>query len=440
MAHDRTLALPTADDIALYEVHFGVHSEEGFVGAMGAKACLEEASGGTLSNQVLAGIWVICDADGDGHLGKLEFYLAVHIVLHMTKRQLTTVPHITPALLDHLTDALKASVTSAPQAAPTNHSTGALHAGDEDWRINAAAVAQFSQMFADACAAQGPGTDRLGKAEAGAVLAMSGLPTEVLLQIWSLADVNGDDRLDLRGYLLCCWLVQRSVQRQLPPPASLPPQLLASATAAVVPHTEPQPALAAAAVEDGFGFDGGGFGDANFGDGFSNAPTPALAPALAVAPAPAPLAAFGGDFSDSGFGDADFGDAGFGGDLVDAAPSTSFAPAAAPAPPGSLGFEGGTSSFGDASGFGDSSDFGDFGGGLVAAAPDIFAAAPDTFGGSVSQVYTQQPYTGPYALQMEQLVDMGLSDLEANCRELERNNGDITATVTSLLGTAGGSG
>ena len=39
---------------------------------------------------------------------------------------------------------------------------------------------------------------------------------------------------------------------------------------------------------------------------------------------------------------------------------------------------------------------------------------------------------------MEQLVDMGLSDLEVNARELERNNGDITATVTSLLGAAEG--
>ena len=68
-------------------------------------------------------------------------------------------------------------------------------------------------MFAEACAAAGPGTDRLGKSQAGAVLAMSGLPTDVLLSIWSLADVNGDDRLDLRGYLLCCWLVQRSVQK-----------------------------------------------------------------------------------------------------------------------------------------------------------------------------------------------------------------------------------
>ena len=52
-------------------------------------------------------------------------------------------------------------------------------------------------MFAEACAAAGPGTDRLGKSQAGAVLAMSGLPTDVLLSIWSLADVNGDELVDL---------------------------------------------------------------------------------------------------------------------------------------------------------------------------------------------------------------------------------------------------
>ena len=303
---DTTLALPTAEDIALYEVHFGVHNEAGFVGAMSAKACLEEACGGALSNQVLAGIWVLCDADGDGRLGKLEFYLAVHIVLHMAKGRLTAVPHVTPALLGHLTNALKASVSGVPQAAPTVHpqaastvpqaaptdrSTGTIPAADEQWRLDAAAVAQFSRIFADACAAAGPGTDRLGKSQAGAVLAMSGLPTEVLLSIWSLADVNGDDRLDLRGYLLCCWLVQRSVQKQLPPPTSLPPELLASATGAASPPAEPQPAVSSTTEprpieppstepqlpaipveEEEFGFDGGGFGDTDFSDGFSDAP------------------------------------------------------------------------------------------------------------------------------------------------------------------------
>ena len=83
---DTTLALPTAEDIALYEAYFGAHNEAGFVGAMSAKACLEEACGGALSNQVLSRIWVLCDADGDGRLGQLEFYLAVHIVLRRMRR------------------------------------------------------------------------------------------------------------------------------------------------------------------------------------------------------------------------------------------------------------------------------------------------------------------------------------------------------------------
>ena len=66
------------------------------------------------------------------------------------------------------------------------------------WPIEPTAVAQFCTMFAEACAAQGAGVDRLGKAQAGAVLTSSGLPTQVLLQIWALADVDGDDQLDLQ--------------------------------------------------------------------------------------------------------------------------------------------------------------------------------------------------------------------------------------------------
>ena len=66
------------------------------------------------------------------------------------------------------------------------------------WPIDPRAVEQFCNMFAEACAAQGPGVDRLGKAQAGAVLTSSGLPTEVLLQIWGVADLDGDDMLDLR--------------------------------------------------------------------------------------------------------------------------------------------------------------------------------------------------------------------------------------------------
>ena len=101
-------------------------------------------------------------------------------------------------------------VDALPRAAAAAAAAAAAGGGSEDasaageWQIGAAAVAQFKRMFEQACAAVGPGTDRLEKSQAGAVLAMSGLPTEALLAIWALADLDRDERLDLREYPLCC--------------------------------------------------------------------------------------------------------------------------------------------------------------------------------------------------------------------------------------------
>ena len=83
------------------------------------------------------------------------------------------------------------SVT-APGAPPAAAAPSSAAASQSDWSIDAPSVSMYARMFAEACAAAGGGVDRLGKAEAGAVLSMSGLPIEILLQIWSLADVGGD--------------------------------------------------------------------------------------------------------------------------------------------------------------------------------------------------------------------------------------------------------
>ena len=89
---------------------------------------------------------------------------------------------------------------AAEEAAVEAASKAAVEAAEEAaaWPIEPTAVAQFCTMFAEACAAQGAGVDRLGKAQAGAVLTSSGLPTQVLLQIWALADIDGDDQLNLQ--------------------------------------------------------------------------------------------------------------------------------------------------------------------------------------------------------------------------------------------------
>ena len=95
--------------------------------------------------------------------------------------------------------AAEASNEAAAEAAEEASNEAAAEAAEEAaaWPIDPTAVGQFCTMFAEACAAQGAGVDRLGKAQAGAVLTSSGLPTQVLLQIWSLADIDGDDQLDL---------------------------------------------------------------------------------------------------------------------------------------------------------------------------------------------------------------------------------------------------
>ena len=192
----------------------------------------------------------------------------------------------------------KPAVQAAPAAAAAPVEAATAPRAADEWRLDAAAIERFSQMFADACTAAGEGVDKLGKAEAGPVLSMSGLPIEILLQIWALADVDGDDMLNAREYLLCCFLVQRCVQKQEAPPPSLPPPLLASVTAALAP-LQPQ---------------------------------------------------------------------------------------------------------------------------------------SSTSGGAGSSSAS----SGKYAEQMQQLVDMGLEDLAANERELERNNGDLNATITALLGPGAG--
>ena len=96
------------------------------------------------------------------------------------------------------TPAAEAAEVVGAKMEPKAEAAAAAAAEAAAWPIDPRAVEQFCTMFAEACAAQGPGVDRLGKAQAGAVLTSSGLPTQLLLQIWSLADVDGDDQLDLR--------------------------------------------------------------------------------------------------------------------------------------------------------------------------------------------------------------------------------------------------
>ena len=100
----------------------------------------------------------------------------------------------------------------------------------EDWALPPNAAARNASAFQKAC--QECGQPTLGKAESQ--LNTWELSTDVLLHLWAIADTDGDDRLDLREYLIICHLAKRCCSfPTLPPPTTLPPELLAAAGAAV---------------------------------------------------------------------------------------------------------------------------------------------------------------------------------------------------------------
>ena len=45
--------------------------------------------------------------------------------------------------------------------------------------------------------------------KSNANLSASGLTVDVLMRIWALSDLDGDDRLNLKEYIICCALVAR---------------------------------------------------------------------------------------------------------------------------------------------------------------------------------------------------------------------------------------
>ena len=105
-------------------------------------------------------------------------------------------------------------------------------------------IAKFTSLFHELAAKAG-GVAELEKSAAG--LSLSGLPVDTLMKIWMLSDLDGNDRLCLTEYLICCFLIAKCVKDKEPPPGILPPELASSARAACMGNGEGEGANAESA-------------------------------------------------------------------------------------------------------------------------------------------------------------------------------------------------
>ncbi|KAI1767023.1 hypothetical protein GGR53DRAFT_527719 [Hypoxylon sp. FL1150] len=247
-----------------------------------------------LSNEVLGRIWQLADTEQRGALVLAEFVIAMHLLTSMKSGVLRGLPNILPAALYEA--ATRRS--STPRQSPTTagppisaiprqlsgqaqvrtssplgrpplgpQTTGVpLQVTGGDWLVTPADKARFDQFYAD--------LDKSNKGfitgeEAVPFLSQSGLPEDALAQIWDLADINSEGRLNRDMFAVAMYLIrQQRSRRDIPLPASLPPNLIPpslrnqprppvgpSPFDAPVPASPPPPPQPKSAIDDLFGLD-----------------------------------------------------------------------------------------------------------------------------------------------------------------------------------------
>lgn len=242
-----------------------------------------------LSIELLGRIWQLADTEQRGALVLTEFVIAMHLLTSLKNGVLRGLPNVLPA-------ALYEAATrrgSAPRQSPTTtgpplsaiprqlSGTASMRQGSplgrsplnpqttgSDWAVAAADKVRFDQFYAD--------LDKSNKGfitgeEAVPFLSQSGLSEDALAQIWDLADINSEGRLNRDTFAVAMYLIrQQRIKRDgsaLPttlPPNLIPPSLRSQArppTAIPSPFDAPEPVrpqpppATKSALDDLFGLD-----------------------------------------------------------------------------------------------------------------------------------------------------------------------------------------
>ncbi|KAI9726391.1 MAG: hypothetical protein M1834_009054 [Cirrosporium novae-zelandiae] len=264
-------------------------AQNGMLSGDMAKQIFEKAK---LPNELLGRIWFLADTEQKGVLGVTQFIIAMHLITSFKSGALRVLPQTLPA---GLYDAAlrrgassRAGSVSAPRPAsaiPRQFSgagpartqspmvTGSFptpsplsaQSTSNDWVVSPAQKIEFDRIFA------GLDTDRKGfidGEQAVSFFTAARLPEEVLAQIWDLADIHSEGRLNRDEFAVAMYLIRQQRGRKegrgvLPtalPPNLVPPSMRRQDVAPTQPtapafNNAPASTQSKSATDDLFGLD-----------------------------------------------------------------------------------------------------------------------------------------------------------------------------------------
>ncbi|WYZ37396.1 hypothetical protein EsH8_II_000902 [Colletotrichum jinshuiense] len=212
-----------------------------------AKSIFEKSG---LPTEVLGRIWQLADTEQRGALVLTEFVIAMHLLTSMKTGALRGLPNILPAALY---EAATRRGPAAPRQSPTGtgpisaiprqlSGSAQFRAGSplgrppitaqttgnpaSDWLVTPADKQRFDVLYDD--------LDKSRKGfitgeEAVPFLSQSNLPEDALAQIWDLADINSEGRLNKDTFAVAMFLIRQQRSRRdgsTTLPSTLPPNLI----------------------------------------------------------------------------------------------------------------------------------------------------------------------------------------------------------------------
>jgi epidermal growth factor receptor substrate 15 len=224
-----------------------------------------------LPSEVLAHVWALADREQRGALDVTEFIIAMHLLASYKAKTLTILPPSVPVALYET--AARRGLSVRPASArgadlgpiPRQSSGSGLMRGPVprqftpgDWLIGDREKASYDVQFDKV------DTGKLGIItgdQAVTFFSDSGLPSEILAQIWELSNVRKQDTLNRDEFAVAMFLIKTQRGKRvfdLPqelPTNLIPPSLRGVTHAAPTQYTPQAPVPIKSAAEDLFGLD-----------------------------------------------------------------------------------------------------------------------------------------------------------------------------------------